>query len=72
MAQRAKCLPCKHGDLSLIPRTHVKKPGGGGLRGVPSMVGCMLIISALGMLKQVDPWGFWPAIPVSIYKVDGN
>lgn len=30
IAQSVKCLPCKHEDLSAIPRTHVKTPGGVG------------------------------------------
>lgn len=29
MAQSVHCLPWKHGDLNSIPRTHVKKYGGG-------------------------------------------
>lgn len=38
-----KCLPCKHEDLSLVPRTHVKYQA------------CAYNFSA-GMEEQEDPW----------------
>lgn len=46
MTQLAKCLPCKHEDLSLISRTHEKKS---------QMWWHALVISAMGGQGQVDP-----------------
>jgi hypothetical protein len=40
-----KCLPCEHGELSLIPSTHVRVTG---------MATCAVILAGMWK-KQVDP-----------------
>lgn len=47
MAERVKCLPCKLGDLSLIPGTHLEKL---------SMV-VYPVMPELQRQRYMDPWG---------------
>lgn len=42
-----KCLPCEHGDLSLISRAHIR---------MPIVVTCAVILAVVWK-KQVGGWG---------------
>lgn len=48
MAHSVKCLSCKHEDLSLIPKTEVKKV---------QVWYCVLVNLELGKRRAADPWG---------------
>lgn len=59
-AQMAKCQPCQHKDLSLIPRTSVKK----------SWVWWWVpVFLVLERQRWKGPWAHWPANPSCSWRV---